>query len=173
MRYLTILILLLLVIHSGCANTQKQGTVGDIKTKSGKALTIKWNEIEGMSYGELSLNYYKDSDIAIVVGEAKQMVSAWFWCWFFFTLLLAGVTEIVGYIPKVGFIFKFLGKRLSSLALACIGWLFIKYVMGGGYIFTITITILSLLTANIGWELLINWIGSKVKNKFIKKIKPI
>ncbi len=162
MKY--IIVVLLAIMCAGCVSNPPidPKKVTDIQTQAGRHLPY---EVKA-NIPTIDLNYYEDYDIGTIMSENKAMVSHWFWMWFIFTLLLCGATEFAGYLPYgVGVVFKFLGKRLSSLALACLGWLFIKYVMGGGYIYTSAVTLLALVTANFFWEIIVNWILPKIKNK--------
>ena len=174
-KLISLIIVFLMVVStimSCCGNPPIDPTkITDIQTHSGRHLPYEVNN----NIPTIDLNYYEDYDIGTILSENKQMVSHWFWMWLVFTLLLCGATELVGYIPYgVGVVFKFLGKRLSSLALAIVGFFFIKWIMGGGWIFTSSITLLSLVSANLGWELLINWlklpnIYPKIKSLLVKK----
>ena len=153
---------LMAVLTSCCGNPPiDPKKVNDIQTQAGRHLPY---EIKN-NIPTLDLNYYKDYDIATLIIDNKTMVIHWFWMWAIFTGLLCGFTELAVYIPKVGWLFKFIGKRFSSLVGAMLVWLLIRYLLGGGLVFTTVVTFLALLSANVGWELIVNWIIPKITKK--------
>lgn len=168
MKYLFIVWLIVLSITiTGCRTTGVYGEISKVITAEGRTVPI---EISAHGIVTLELNYFSDYDISTIAIEVKKCVSAWFWCWLIFTALMCGLTELAVFIPYgIGKVFAFIGKRWSTLVWAIAGWLFIRYIMGGGYIFTTSVTGLVLITANCGWELIWNSFGRKIKERIMKK----